>query len=182
VAVWLENRKSLLAAPGRGTVPWQINEYLNLKLKIKGRWGRRAPASGDFWKFVTKILHFKHISAKIWPKNLKLVHYLFLAIRGNIRLGSRDPWPSPWLRPCHQNTKFIKRHEIDQNYKNKNSDIDFGVFRLMMAPKGAEIDIAIFIFIILTDFVSIIKHLVLVTRYFCFNPIQIFQKILHQGT
>jgi len=28
-----------------------------------------------------------------------------------------------------QNTKFIKRDEIGQNYKNKNSDIDFGSFR-----------------------------------------------------
>jgi len=27
-----------------------------------------------------------------------------------------------------QNIKFIKRHEIGQIYKNKNSDIDFGSF------------------------------------------------------
>jgi len=36
-------------------------------------------------------MHFKFISAKIQPKNLKLVHYLFrLAVRGNIpvRLGA----------------------------------------------------------------------------------------------
>jgi len=24
-----------------------------------------------FWKFVTKIVNFRHASAKIWPKNLK---------------------------------------------------------------------------------------------------------------
>jgi len=32
-------------------------------------------------------MHFRHISAKIQPKNQKLVHYLFLAVQGNIRLG-----------------------------------------------------------------------------------------------
>jgi len=29
----------------------------------------------SFWKFVTKIIHFWHISAKIQSKNLKLLHY-----------------------------------------------------------------------------------------------------------
>jgi len=40
-----------------------------------------------FWKFVAKIRHFRHISAKIQPKHMKLVHYLFLAVRGNISIG-----------------------------------------------------------------------------------------------
>jgi len=34
-------------------------------LKIKRRWDRNAPALCDFRKFVTKIVHFRHISAKI---------------------------------------------------------------------------------------------------------------------
>jgi len=29
-------------------------------------------------------MHFKHISAKIQPKNLKLVHYYILAVRRKI--------------------------------------------------------------------------------------------------
>jgi len=33
-------------------------------------------------------MHFRHISVKIQPKNLKLVYYQFLAMRGNIRLGA----------------------------------------------------------------------------------------------
>jgi len=32
-------------------------------------------------------MHFRYISAKIQPKNLDLVHYLFLAVRGNISIG-----------------------------------------------------------------------------------------------
>jgi len=40
-------------------------------LKIKGRWGGEPPALGDFLKFVAKTMHFRHISAKIQPKNLK---------------------------------------------------------------------------------------------------------------
>jgi len=38
-------------------------------LKIKE--GGEPPALGDFLKFVTKIMHFMHISAKIQLKNLK---------------------------------------------------------------------------------------------------------------
>jgi len=33
------------------------------------------------------MMHFRHISAEIQPKNLKLIHYWFLAVRGNILLG-----------------------------------------------------------------------------------------------
>jgi len=40
-----------------------------------GRWGGEPPTLGDFKKIVTKITRFGHISAKIQPKNLKLVHY-----------------------------------------------------------------------------------------------------------
>jgi len=32
---------------------------------------REPPALGDFWKFVTKLMHFRHIVAKIQSKNLK---------------------------------------------------------------------------------------------------------------
>jgi len=39
-----------------------------------------------------------HISAKIQPKNLKLVHYKLLAVRGNISIRSASG--HPWLRPC----------------------------------------------------------------------------------
>jgi len=46
----------------------KLHNFSSPKLKIKGRWGRRAPALGDFWK---NILHFRHISAKIQLKNLK---------------------------------------------------------------------------------------------------------------
>jgi len=35
------------------------------KSKIKRRWRRIAPALGDFWKFVTKIMHFRHISTSV---------------------------------------------------------------------------------------------------------------------
>jgi len=30
---------------------------------------------GDFWKFVTKTMHFRHILSKIQPKYLKLAYY-----------------------------------------------------------------------------------------------------------
>jgi len=41
-------------------------KFRSTKLKLNGRWSRRAPiALGDFWKFVTKITHFRHISVKI---------------------------------------------------------------------------------------------------------------------
>jgi len=33
--------------------------------KLRGTGSGEPPVYGDFWKFVTKILHFKHISAKI---------------------------------------------------------------------------------------------------------------------
>jgi len=34
-------------------------------------------------------MRFKYISDKIQPKNLKVVHCLFLAVLGNIRFGGR---------------------------------------------------------------------------------------------
>jgi len=33
--------------------------------RLRGAGDRKPPALGDFWKFVTKIVHFKHILAKI---------------------------------------------------------------------------------------------------------------------
>jgi len=36
-------------------------------------------------------MHFRHISDKIQSKNQKLVHYFFLAVQGNIRLGGQVP-------------------------------------------------------------------------------------------
>jgi len=46
-------------------------------------------------------MHFRHISAKILPKILKLFHYTFLAVRGNIWLGGGwGSWALPWLRRC----------------------------------------------------------------------------------
>jgi len=32
-------------------------------------------------------MHFRHISAKIKPKNLKYFHHKLLAVRGNISIG-----------------------------------------------------------------------------------------------
>jgi len=43
-------------------------------------------------------MHFKHILANIQPKNLKLVHYSFLAVRDNISIGRGGPYTF-WLRP-----------------------------------------------------------------------------------
>jgi len=51
----------------------------NLATHVKGHQNRRLRGAGggeyaglgDFWKFVTKTMHFRHISAKIQPKNLK---------------------------------------------------------------------------------------------------------------
>jgi len=40
-------------------------------------------------------MHFKHISVKIQPKNLKLVHL----VRGYISIGGPAPWATSWLRP-----------------------------------------------------------------------------------
>jgi len=54
-------------------------------------------ALGEFRKFVTKIIHFRHISAKIQPKNLKLVHYYLLTVRGNISIGGPGPMAMPLL-------------------------------------------------------------------------------------
>jgi len=49
----------------------QITHFSHRKLKIKGRWG--AESSRQI--FVTRMMHFRYISAKIQPKNLILVHY-----------------------------------------------------------------------------------------------------------
>jgi len=32
-------------------------------------------------------MHFKHTSAKIWPKYLKLVRFQFLGVRNKISMG-----------------------------------------------------------------------------------------------
>jgi len=61
-----------------------------------------------------------------------------LTLNFSIFKGSQFHMTSP-------NTKFIKRHEIGQNYKNNNSDIGRNRNRY-------------FIFIILTDFVTLNKY------------------------
>jgi len=43
--------------------------------RLRGTGGEEAPALGDFLNFVTKMMHFRHISAKTQHKNLKVVHY-----------------------------------------------------------------------------------------------------------
>jgi len=48
----------------------KLRNFSSQKLKIKERWGRRAPRAWRFLK-VTKIMHFRHISAKIQLKYLK---------------------------------------------------------------------------------------------------------------
>jgi len=45
----------------------------------------RAPSGGDFWKF-TKKMHFKISQNKIQPTSLKLIHYYFVAVQGNISI------------------------------------------------------------------------------------------------
>jgi len=40
-----------------------------------GRWGRITPNVCDFSEFIIIITHFKHVSAKIYSKYLKHVHY-----------------------------------------------------------------------------------------------------------
>jgi len=44
-------------------------------------------------------MHFRRFSAKIQPKNLKLDHYYFLAVRGNIRLLGVGPLGFPLATP-----------------------------------------------------------------------------------
>jgi len=49
----------------------KLRNFSSPKLKIKGHWRRRAPSAWRFLKFFSKIMHFRHISAKIKLKNLK---------------------------------------------------------------------------------------------------------------
>jgi len=72
--------------------------HLKRRLRDAGGEEHPAPGLGNFWKFISKIMHFRHISVKTQPKNLKLVYYQFLAVRGNIRLGETPQGP-PWLLP-----------------------------------------------------------------------------------
>jgi len=50
-------------------------------------------------------MHFIHISAKSPPKILKLVHYLFLAVRGNIQL--EGPGPTLATPLCDRNLMIV---------------------------------------------------------------------------
>jgi len=45
-------------------------------------------------------MYFRHISAKILPKNLKFNYHLFLAVQGNIWIGRGEGWTHMWLRSC----------------------------------------------------------------------------------
>jgi len=45
-------------------------------------------------------MYFRHISVKIQPKTLKLVHYYFLAVQGNIRM--EDGPPAPFATPLQE--------------------------------------------------------------------------------
>jgi len=46
--------------------------------------GAKPPALGAFWGFITKIIHFRHVSAEILPKNLPnifiIVHFCIKCI------------------------------------------------------------------------------------------------------
>jgi len=54
----------------------QITQLRVTKIEDEEALGAKSfTALADFLKFVTKIIHFKHITAKIQPKNMKLVHY-----------------------------------------------------------------------------------------------------------
>jgi len=48
-----------------------LRNFGSPKSEIKGRWGGEPPALGDFKKFVTKIMHFRHISVKNLAPKLK---------------------------------------------------------------------------------------------------------------
>jgi len=43
----------------------QITQLQVPKSKIKWPWGRRSPSAGKFLKIYYKVMHFRHISAKI---------------------------------------------------------------------------------------------------------------------
>jgi len=56
---------------------WKTTIWTN-HVTLSHQYGRLRDAGGgehsafcDFWKFVSEIMHFRHISAKIQPKNLK---------------------------------------------------------------------------------------------------------------
>jgi len=63
--------------------------------KERRRWWRRAPALSNFLKStVTKIMHFRHISAKIHPKILNL--FILINARQRFDWGGAL-WLRPWL-------------------------------------------------------------------------------------
>jgi len=49
----------------------------SFRLTVARELGTELPALGNFLKFITKILHFRQVSAEIPPKHEppKLVHY-----------------------------------------------------------------------------------------------------------
>jgi len=58
-------------------------------------------------------MHFKHNSAKIQPKNLKLVHYSFLAVQSDIQLeGAWVLWASLLATPLVYNISKLKTRRI----------------------------------------------------------------------
>jgi len=59
--------------------------FRSQKSKVKECW--RTLSLGNFRKFVAKITHFRHISAKIQPKNLKVVLLVLSSARQHIDLG-----------------------------------------------------------------------------------------------
>jgi len=82
-----------------------LRKFRSPKSGVNGALGTESPQSlAIFEKYVIKITHFRHNSAKLQPKNLKLVHYWFLIVRDNIRLGRPAPEPplATPLRKCIQ--------------------------------------------------------------------------------
>jgi len=71
----LKNCKNILALGVSSPDPLASGDWRLCPQTLSLRRLRPQTSSPDFWKFVIKVMHFRHISAKIQPKNLKLAYY-----------------------------------------------------------------------------------------------------------
>jgi len=62
-------------------------------MKVKGAGGREPTALGNFWKFVTKTMHFRHNLNKI---QLKICNNISIGVG----MGGPLSPPPPWWCPC----------------------------------------------------------------------------------
>jgi len=64
--------------------------------KFRAAGGAEPPTIVRFWRFVTKVMHFRHILAKVQTKNLNPVnYYYFLKVRDNSSIGGGGGLLSP---------------------------------------------------------------------------------------